>query len=714
MSIYTEEFKIKTGTYESATYNFKYTFNNNTLFQELLEFIALLIPNICIMCHKFYLYKDKYKKFEISNEDRISKYKKSDFQQLYLFCNKCWCDKEFKNNIQKTKLYLCKKNKELEEEISDLKKENKNLKELREENTKLNNEINDLKKEKKEIYDLLKRVGENETGIINQLIAIGQRRSDSIFNNNRYKMNNTQIKGKEGYLEVDFKKFYDVIIDIKSIKDINKGWVIKKSKRISENYKEIKNSKIIKIGVIGNSNKGKSFILSKISKIELPSGTSIRTEGLSIKYPELGNLYKYRKIALLDSAGLETPVLKEEEEEYESKDTSQKEEYNTIDKEELEDTQNESMEDYSSYNVNKVEVKKNKDDNEKKKENEKKKDYEKNRKEIFKEKSREKIITELFLQNYIIFNSDILIVVVGILSFSEQKLLNRIRTEIKRNKINRPLYIIHNLKTYTSIKQVQDYINNTLLRSATFDLEEQEKISTKTEEKDGINFYEKKSQPPIFHLIFANEGSEAGKYYNKFTLDYIEHTYQNVKDLSSFDVISTVKNSFKEISKNIIINQGKNIIFDNSDPDVIKLKEPENIVLKKCLIDELGFSNLKANGFEPNYNYYIKDNKKLIVRVEAPGNCNIKSNIDYNGDLTLIKLSGEKQKDMEPKEIEDNSFNSREFGDFSLEIFLKTEELLIKNEKPDYLKKNGLYILSYNLDEKKDFEAFEQSSTDMV
>ena len=72
----------------------------------------------------------------------------------------------------------------------------------------------------------------------------------------------------------------------------------------------MKSEKIIKIGVIGNSNKGKSFILSKLSKINLPSGTSIRTEGLSVKYPEL-DLYINRKIALLDSAGLETPVLKE-------------------------------------------------------------------------------------------------------------------------------------------------------------------------------------------------------------------------------------------------------------------------------------------------------------------------------------------------------------------------------------------------------------------
>ena len=145
------------------------------------------------------------------------------------------------------------------------------------------------------------------------------------------------------YKDVNFVDFYDVVIDIKSIKDINKGWNVKLSKRAEENYDQFMKEPILKIGVIGNSNKGKSFLLSKISKINLPSGTSIRTEGLSVKYPET-ELHKDRKIALLDSAGLETPVLKNNEE-------------NEIDK------------------------------------------------EFFREKSREKIITELFLQNYIINNN---------------------------------------------------------------------------------------------------------------------------------------------------------------------------------------------------------------------------------------------------------------------------------------------------------------------
>ena len=36
---------------------------------------------------------------------------------------------------------------------------------------------------------------------------------------------------------------------------------------------------------------------------------NIRTEGLNIKYPENLDKYKNRRIVLLDSGGLETPVL---------------------------------------------------------------------------------------------------------------------------------------------------------------------------------------------------------------------------------------------------------------------------------------------------------------------------------------------------------------------------------------------------------------------
>ena len=126
--------------------------------------------------------------------------------------------------------------------------------------------------------------------------------------------------------------FYDIIIDINSIININKGWNIFMTKEGEEKYLKFKGLDFIKIGIVGNINRGKTFILSKLSKISFPSGVSINTKGLSIKYPDLSEEYKDRKYIILDSAGLETPVLnnllqeeengKEEEEEKKSEENN--------------------------------------------------------------------------------------------------------------------------------------------------------------------------------------------------------------------------------------------------------------------------------------------------------------------------------------------------------------------------------------------------------
>ena len=440
--------------------------------------------------------------------------------------------------------------------------------------------------------------------------------------------------------EIDPLKFYDVIVPIHSIKDIIKGWHIKITENLKKDYKNKINDKLLKIGIIGNSNKGKSFILSKLSDFDLPSGTSIKTEGLSIKYPN-PLIFNNKKIALLDSAGLETPVLK------------------------------------SNKEVN-------------------------NGSDLFKEKSKEKVLVELFLQNYIIHNSDILIVVLGILTYSEQKILNRIKIELKRAKLNKTLYVIHNLLTYTTINQVKNYINDTLLNSATFNLEEKIKF----EGNKGICFFEKNSNPQIFHLIFANEYSDAGKYYNEYTLSFVKTSFDKITNYQGFDVIETIKKRFEEVSKEFIENLKEKIEFDPNSRDTIKLIKPKEIILKRCYIDELGFSNLRANGFEPNYNYYKKDNQ-IIVKVETPGNCNIESSIEYNGEYTIIKLSGNKEKDEEPVKIEDNIFNCRELGQFSLEIPLNIKDTKFKNEDPKIENKKGVFILAYELEKKKEPVTFQ-------
>ena len=357
--------------------------------------------------------------------------------------------------------------------------------------------------------------------------------------------------------------------------------------------------------------------------------------------------YKNRNIILLDSAGLETPLL--------------------LDKENLKNIKEETNE------LN----------------------------ELLKEKARDKLMTELFLQNFIINNSNVLIAVVGILTYSEQKLLNRIREECK--KVNKTLFIIHNLMTFTYIAQVKEYIKNFLLKDATFDLVERKEISTKKVIGKNVPYYhEKKEKIKIFHLIFANEGSEAGNYYNDFALNFFENAYQSFINIESFDIIQRLKERFIQLSKDLIEKNEKKLWIEENDflnneiilkEKIFKLKEKREIILKKCYIDELGFSNLRSNGFNPQYNYFERDNK-IIVRIEVPGNSKITTDIKYSGLLSIIEIKGKKWKDKIPENFNDNLLNTREFGEFIIHIPLLKD---FANKKPNIFKKEGIIIIEFDL-----------------
>ena len=95
---------------------------------------------------------------------------------------------------------------------------------------------------------------------------------------------------------MDELDYFDMVINIYSMKSLlNDGWEIETSSKGQNKIKEKKDIPSILISVIGNHNTGKSFILSKISV--LPNGYSCSTKGLSVKYNDNKN------IILLDSLG---------------------------------------------------------------------------------------------------------------------------------------------------------------------------------------------------------------------------------------------------------------------------------------------------------------------------------------------------------------------------------------------------------------------------
>lgn len=490
--------------------------------------------------------------------------------------------------------------------------------------TKLNLKLNeDLLKEKNKVIKLEKEKEE----IIKQKIEK--------FEN--YKKNDYNIE----YIEKKFEDFYDVVINIRSISSLltPEGWPIKWNINRKEILKNTNEKKLFKIGVLGNGNMGKSFLLSRLFGEKIPSGYSIITEGLSIKH----NFEK--GYTILDSAGLQTPLLKEYEKEEEQRKDKKK------------------------FNLRESSIEKDF------------KEYE----NLYKDKTQ----TENFIQNLILYLSDMLLIVVGKITFNEQRLINKIKKEIELGNVDenkkKQIFIIHNLINFQTKKQVEEHIKNTLLKSASFKLTETKDINKSQEKKEEIFYFvENESVFQTFHLIMAREGTEAGDYYNQYTYDFLKEKFNNFTLRTPLSIIEEVKNRFVDWSTDLleekIEHDNIEILKDEKNgfekSYVFKTKEGENktIIPKACISDELGFSIYRSNGYEPPYNYFT-DDKYLILKLEIPGKVEIEdcyANLDTN---ELI-VTGNKTEDGENIKLK----NTRKFGKFNLHIHYGSQIKLAEEE----------------------------------
>ena len=632
-------------------------------------------------------YKNKISKYELSYENLSESLfdKNNEIETL-------------KSELDKLKGYydiLSNNYIKQEDQILKYKNEINNLKEI---NNNLKRENEQSKNNYENLNIVFQKLQNEKNGLDKQIINLKEEikklnnipKDYELLKEELKKLKENADKSSK-YENIKKEDFYDLIIKCNSILGLKNGWEISMTEKGKKNYIEYKNSKYTKIGVIGSENRGKSTILSDFSKIELPTGASIKTEGLSIKYPELDE-FKNRKIILLDSAGLETPILKT-------------------------DDINSNEEEQEEQNLNKV-IKNGSDEI-------KIVDKKENVHDLFENKSRDIIQLELFLQNFIIKYSDILFLILGKLTINEQKLLLKVNAHIENLSRKKPLIVIHNLKEFETKKQVDDYLKNILKKSLTFSLEESHDINLEIEESKWKPLFEPKSEPKIYHLIYAKKGTEAGDYYNEKAIKYIYKLLNLITDKEKFDPIECIKNYFSEISRTILENPIKkdelihnsNIIDINREKEnsnginkiitkIILKEQSKQIILKKCLIDELG--RVQGNSFNAQYSYYIT-NKNVFVYVELPGKypnseedkeyeeTGIK--LDTEGSYSVIKITGKKkncyEKIINTKKA--SQFNKRQFGGFEIQIKLDKINLL---DKFEYEIKNGCLLIKFTIREK--------------
>ena len=540
--------------------------------------------------------------------------------------------KEKENTIREQ----LKKFEEQKNQINELDEKYKKFNGIINEFDKLSIENKELKKIKVEIVNIKKQKEQLEN------------ENKNLINNNRPRLE---------FFDGKANNFYDAVIEIDSINKLStSGWKINYNEDRKEIYDKIVKEKTLKIGVLGLNNVGKSFILGLISRIIIPTGYSIETKGISIKYSE-GEEKSDKGICLLDSAGFETPLLNDEISELE--------------------------------NQEKEEIKGNYDDN-----------------LLYFQKieriSKDKAQTERFIEELIISLSDMLILVIGKLTRREQKLIDRIKklvSEKEKTQFN-SINIIHNLSHFSEMIEVENHIKNVLKKSATFTLEEI-KVTGIPEYEDRIFYSEKDGTN---HYIMARQGSEAGKYYNKMTIDLIKQKYNDAKSRRNINIPEEIIKLLTRLSKDITEEEIKIKNLEISeDKKTIKMKEgasQEIIECQQTFLDERGLYNSISRKFVPkcsSFAYKDKGRNILLIRLEIPGNIEkLTARFCYYGKRKTILIQGKKLEDDFPEKkkksilhIKDN----RNYEDINHYIELDNDIELIKEEA---LEKTGIYSFKFN------------------
>ena len=210
----------------------------------------------------------------------------------------------------------------------------------------------------------------------------------------------------------------------------------------------------------------------------------------------------------------------------------------------------------------------------------------------------------------------------------------------------------------------------------------------------------------------AKEGTEAGNYYNQFSLELIQDHYNSFINREVKDIPQEIINIFCELSTEIVgekIDKEKMKIID----DRIKLIDNQNknqnetkFNFKNTYIDQDG-KYLQNKEFEPKYSLYFyregEDEEDydnyLLLRLEIPGNISkltARSTDSQKEKFRGIVITIHKNEDEFP-EMNKKGFqkinDNRKYGKFA--YFIELEKSLVLHKKKP-LGNTGIYQIKFN------------------
>ena len=272
-----------------------------------------------------------------------------------------------------------------------------------------------------------------------------------------------------------------------------------------------------------------------------------------------------------------------------------------------------------------------------------------------------KIITYTDNNNSIIdylTNNFLSVCVISLLSQSNINLLNKIiHSENNILKHSFPLIVIHNLNNFSKKIDVEYYINHYLLKCINGKNSEIKKtyMLTMKDLYDSKNknqlknywYYHQKTKifENIIHLIYTNDGSESGQFYNFTTIQFL---YSYIKEKGN---VVLKNNNYYSIKTNIIdfykqyLNEKNNNELDKKD----SLENNENV---------------------PEYSYILKHQEKILLLIidicDLIDDLNI--NIEIQDKNHVFEISGKRvlKEIYNNQDNNQNIFNNRWNGSFIL------------------------------------------------
>ena len=430
----------------------------------------------------------------------------------------------------------------------------------------------------------------------------------------------------------EFKSFYDCRILADSFFPVlqDRAWEIEFKNW--ENYKKRIEQASVRVSVLGYENTGKSFMISKVMGYEVPQGKQMKTTGVCVLYPNDVTV----PWTALDTPGTNISIRTE--------------------------FMKESLKGYFE-------------------------EREKITKRKFTEELKlrmlygDNILMESLLQEFVVNNTQVLLILVGKMRRDDQRFINRIKNQ--KELAAKRIIIVHNLMDCTTIEDVENIIKE--------DIEETfgtKKRIVNVQPNTNQYVYLEIDKKGTEHVVLAHQDSPAGRFYNSAAIQYIKDVVSTSPFSEKFDFVKAFHLYLNNIFNNYLSRTGSDntpikspwaLAYGETKEEVpvgFRLEENKTFELKLNFTDEFGQIRTYTEGALETVPFVAKVVKRtgskgeerfLQVEFEVSGTCSnasIKKKLQVSQNLWVVMIKGKSENNNIREEGEEIIQSTRKFGEF--------------------------------------------------